>query len=235
MLVAGRSAGKVEDVVADLRSGGASAEGVVFDLADLGSVRASARSLVEAGEPIHALVNNAGIGIGNGHTLDGFELHWSVNHLGHFLLTRELGPLLGSGARVVTVSSDWHYRARSLHFDRVRRRGRSPFGLGLYAETKTANILFTRELARRRPELSCHAVHPGVVDTGIFPVWVRPFLGGMLTPEQGADTVVWCALSDEVGPSGSYYARRTAKMPSPLACDDDLALELWEKSEEWVN
>ncbi len=156
---------------------GGSAEYLRLDLGSLKSVEEAAVAFVESGRPLHVLVNNAGVGATNGVTEDGFEIHWGVNHLGHFLLTSQLAPALVERSRVVTVSSDWHYRARNLHLERVRGRGWVPFGLGYYATTKTANILFTRELARRHPEWDCHAVHPGLTDTDLIPWGVRLVAG----------------------------------------------------------
>jgi NAD(P)-dependent dehydrogenase (short-subunit alcohol dehydrogenase family) len=237
VIAAGRNQQKVESLASSIHDSGGSASGLVFDLASLAEVRRGAAEVRDSVGTLDVLVNNAGIGMAAGMSRDGFEIHWGVNHLGPFLLTKELGSVLGAGSRVVTVASEWHRRARDLRLDRVRSRSWAPFGLRYYATTKTANILFTSELARRRLDLRCHAVHPGLVDTGIFPFWVRPFLGtGLRTPEQGADTVVWCATSDEVsGESGLYYADRTPRAPSPLAADPDLAAELWERSEAWVN
>ena len=237
VIAAGRSQQKVDKATASIREHGGSAEGLVFDLGSLAAVRRAAAQVQQSGSSLDVLVNNAGIGIGMGMTDDGFEIHWGVNHLGPFLLTDELGPAFAPGARVVTVASDWHYQARDLHLERVRSRSWLPFGLGFYASTKAANILFTSELARRRPELRCYAVHPGLVDTGIFPFWLKPFLGtGLKSPEVGADTVVWCGTSDEVeGQSGLYYADRQVHTPSPLAADAGLAAELWERSEAWVH
>jgi retinol dehydrogenase 12 len=236
VIVAGRNQAKIDSVTGAIAESGGSTEGLVFDLASLEEVRRAAGQVRESNQALHVLVNNAGIGIGSGMTGDGFEIHWGVNHIGPFLLTTELGSVLEPGARVVTVASDWHYRARDLRLDRARSRSWAPLGLGFYSTTKAANVLFTSELARRRPDLECHAVHPGMVDTGIFPFWVKPFLGtGLRSPEQGADTVVWCATSDEVaGQSGLYYADRTLRAPSHLASDPDLAAELWERSEAWV-
>lgn len=227
----------MEESTASIRERGGSAEGVVFDLSSLEAVRLAAAQVRRSVATLDVLVNNAGIGMGMGMTGDGFEIHWGVNHLGPFLLTAELGPALAPGSRVVIVASDWHHRARDLRLDRVRSRSWLPFGLGFYATTKTANILFASELARRRTDLGCFAVHPGLVDTGIFPFWLKPFLGpGLRTPKEGADTVVWCATSNEVGgKSGLYYADRQVRAPSPLADDADLAAELWERSEAWVN
>ncbi len=96
-------------------------------------------------------------------------------------------------------------------------------------------MLFVRELARRQPEWRVYAVHPGLVDTPLIPKWVRPFLGErMLTPQEGADNPLWCATSEDVAAeSGLYYDRRQALPPSLAAQDDDLAVELWERSERW--
>ncbi|HEY6628022.1 MAG TPA: SDR family NAD(P)-dependent oxidoreductase [Acidimicrobiia bacterium] len=236
IVAAGRSRERTQALVDQISIEGGSAEYLHLDLASLTSVRQAAVAFVQSGRPLHVLINNAGVGAANGVTQDGFEIHWGVNHLGHFLLTNQLAPALVERSRVVSVSSDWHYRARNLHLDRVRGRGWVPFGLGYYATTKTANILFTRELARRHPEWECHAVHPGLTNTNLIPWGVRLLAGGtMLTPEEAADTVVWCATSDEVaGQSGLYYARRQIHRASPLATDDDLAAELWERSMEWV-
>ena len=221
-----------------IRGDGGSADGLVFDLGSLETVRRAAVEVRSAGASLDILVDNAGIGMGNGMTDDGFEVHWAVNHIGPFLLTRRVGPCASLvRGRVVTVASDWHYRARDLKLDQALSRAWGPLGLGRYATTKTANILFTRELARRRPDLRTFAVHPGLVDTGIFPAWMKPFLGsGLRTPAEGADTVVWCASSEEVAnQSGLYYSNRQVRAPSPLAADDGVAAELWEKSEQWVN
>jgi NAD(P)-dependent dehydrogenase (short-subunit alcohol dehydrogenase family) len=219
-----------------IRADGGSAEYLQLDLASWRSVRRAASTFLDTSRPLDVLVNNAGVGATNGATEDGFEIHWGVNHLGHFLLTNQLAPALVERARVVSVSSDWHYRARSLHLDRVRGRGWALFGLGYYAESKTANILFIRELAGRHPEWDCHAVHPGLTDTKLIPWIVKPVIrGSLLTPEEAADTVIWCAVSDEVaGESGLYYARRQIRMASPLASDDAVAAELWERSVEWT-
>jgi len=223
-------------VLDQIRAEGGSAEYLQLDLASWKSVQKAASTLLKTGRPLDVLVNNAGVGATNGVTEDGFEVHWGVNHLGHFLLTNQLARAFVDRARVVSVSSDVHHRARELHLDRVRGRGRVPFGFGYYAVSKAANILFIRELAVRHPEWDCHAMHPGLTDTPLIPGYIRPLIrGSMITPEEASDTIIWCAVSDEVaGQSGLYYARRQVRQASPLASDDALAAELWEKSEEWT-
>jgi len=86
----------------------------------------------------------------------------------------------------------------------------------------------------RQPEWRIYAVHPGMTDTGIFPGFVKPLIRNLKTPEEGAETVVWCATSDEVGDrSGLYYSRKRTREPSDVALDDELAAELWRRSLEW--
>jgi NAD(P)-dependent dehydrogenase (short-subunit alcohol dehydrogenase family) len=223
-------------VLDQIEAEGGSAEYLHLDLASWESVRGASETFLRTGRSLDVLINNAGVGATNGKTEEGFEIHWGVNHLGHFLLTHLLAPALVERARVISVSSDWHYRARSLHLDRVRRRGWAPFGLGLYARTKAANVLFIREAAKRHPEWECHAVHPGLTDTGLIPWPLRPIIrNSVLSPEAASDTIVWCATSDEVaGQTGLYYARRSIHPASPLASDDGLAAELWERSVKWT-
>jgi NAD(P)-dependent dehydrogenase (short-subunit alcohol dehydrogenase family) len=235
VIAAGRSASRVQPVIDAITSTGGSAELLTLDLASLASVHMAADRLLTSGRDLDLLVNNAGIGINRrGRTEDGFEAHFGINHLGHFALTCRLQRSLRTGSRVVSVASAVHFRATGIDFERVRRPTRFT-GYSEYAVSKLANVLFIRELARRRPELNCFAVHPGLIDTQIIPKFVRPFMrGGLLTPEEGADTVVWCATSDQVvGESGMYYQRRAVATPSLAAQDDDLARELWERSLHW--
>jgi NAD(P)-dependent dehydrogenase (short-subunit alcohol dehydrogenase family) len=235
VVAAGRSAPRIQPVIATITSEGGSAEFLELDLSSFASVRSAAARFIESGRHLDLLVNNAGIGVNRrGRTKDGFEVHFGINHLGHFLLTREVGPALGPGSRVASVSSAVHFRAKGIDFGAVRKRT-TFIGYPEYAVSKLANILFISELARRRPELNAYAVHPGLVDTPLIPWPIRALMGrNLLRPEQGADTVVWCATSDEVADeSGHYYQLRSIATPSLIAQDDDLARELWERSEEW--
>jgi retinol dehydrogenase-12 len=213
-----------------------------LDLADLDSVRACAAEFLASGEPLHVLINNAGVAGRQGVTRQGFELAFGVNHLGHFALTMALLDRLRASApsRVVNVASDSHYMARGIDFDALHRRGRGMTGMPQYAVSKLSNVLFTQELARRLAGtgVTTYALHPGVVASDIWrrvpwPVR-RLMMMRMITTEEGARTSVYCATSPEVsGDSGLFYDKCAVREPSRVATPE-LAAELWRRSEEWV-
>jgi retinol dehydrogenase-12 len=242
--VAARSADKGAAAVAGIKAatGSSSVFFLALDLADLASVRACAAEFLDRGEPLHVLVNNAGVGGVRGLTRQGFELMFGVNHLGHFLLTQLLLERLVSSApaRVVTVSSDAHYNARGIDWDALRRPARGITGLGGYAVSKLCNVLFSQELARRTEGTGVHAyaLHPGVVASDIWrrvPWPVRPLVTrNMLTVEQGAQTSLYCATSPAVAAdSGLFYDKCAVRAASPVA-SPELGQALWERSEAWT-
>jgi len=245
VFIACRSATAGETAVARIKaaSGSADVRLLMLDLASLSSVRACAAEFLALDEPLQVLVNNAGVGGQRGLSADGFELHFAVNHLGHFALTQLLLDRLsasGPGARVINVSSEAHYNARGIDFAAVRRRTETFAGAREYAVSKLCNVLFTQELARRLDGtvLASYALHPGVVASDIWrrvPRLARPFITRrMLTTEQGAVTSLYCATSPAVaGDSGLYYDKCAARPPS-AAATPELAGLLWKYSAEWT-
>jgi retinol dehydrogenase-12 len=224
-------------------SGSAAVWLLPLDLASLDSVRACAAAFLDSGEPLHVLVNNAGVGGQRGITADGFELHFGVNHLGHHALTQLLLGRLsesGEGVRIVNVSSDAHYNATGIDFAAVRRSTASFTGTREYAVSKLCNVLFTQELARRLAGTSVqsYALHPGVVASDIWrrvPRLARPLITRrMLTVEDGAVTSVYCATSPAVaGDSGLFYDKCAAREASNVATQE-LATLLWKHSADWT-
>ena len=242
--VACRSERKGEAAVASIKAatGNDAVFLLVLDLADLSSVRACADSFLEPYEPLHVLVNNAGIGGARGLTRQGFELTFGVNHLGHFLLSSALLDRLTSSvpSRVVTVASDAHYSARGIDWDALRRPARGITGLGEYAVSKLCNVLFSQELARRTAGtgVTTYALHPGVVASDIWrrvPWPVRPLLTRRMLPvDEGAATSLYCATSPEVAEaSGRFYDKCAERAPSPVATPE-LASTLWQRSADWT-
>ncbi len=241
-----RSAANGEAAVASLVSstGNDAVAFLPLDLADLDSVRACAAGFLALGEPLHVLVNNAGLAGRQGVTKQGFELAFGVNHLGHFLLTTALLGCLKASApsRVVNVSSDSHYMARGIDFEALRRRGRGITGMPQYAVSKLCNVLFTQELARRLDGtgVTSYAVHPGTVASDIWrrvPWPIRPLITSrMISTTEGARTSLYCATStsEEVArASGRFYDKCAEREPSKRATPE-LAAELWKTSEEWT-
>lgn len=241
VVLVGRDRARTEAAAADLNAVSASPpRAEIADLASLAQVRGLAGRLAGL-ERIDVLINNAGLVLGERRvTPDGFEHVFAVNHLAPFLLTSLLLPhLTASGsARVVTVTSDAHSAARLDLGDPNLERGWSSWRS--YANSKLANILFTRELARRLDPaaVTANCAHPGVVRTGfgrqakpllkLGVTLARPF---MLSPARGADTIVYLATSPAVADqTGGYYVKRQRREPSAAALDDEAARKLWEIS-----
>lgn len=216
-----------------------------LDLGSLSSVRKCVEIFLARELPLHVLVNNAGLSGQRGQTEDGFELVLGVNYLGHFLLTLLLLEKLKASApaRIVNVSSLCHRKAQGIDWDAFQNP--TPFFIWphpTYPVSKLANILFTRELARRLKDsgVTTYAVHPGVVATDIWRVVPRPIRPiikfFMISCEKGARTQIRCATAPEfVNETGQFYVDCERSEASSLTQNDELARELWRRSEQWCN
>lgn len=224
---------------------------VHLDLSSLSSVRKCAEQILKEENHVHILINNAGVMMcPRTLTEDGYELQFATNHLGHFLFTMLLLPriLRSAPARIVNVASTAHVTGNSMSFDDINLE-KSYSSLRAYGRSKLANILFTRELAKKLKgtNVTCYSLHPGVVDTElsrhfdqtVFPgmKWFYQNCGKifMKTPEQGAQTTLYCAVDETLAnESGEYYDDCQKVTPSQLAQNDELAKELWDVSVEMV-
>ncbi len=221
--------------------------GLNLQLADferLESIRTLAKKVLSDQPAIHVLINNAGtFQKVFRRTGDGFEATYQVNHLAPFLLTNLLlDRLIASApARVVTVASVMHQGAR-IDFDSLdARQGYSM--LNAYSRSKLANVLFTFELAHRLEGsgVTSNCLHPGMVATrigdtggiaGLAWMLMKPF---MLTPTEGAETVLYLASSPAVaGITGAYFVERRAAQPDAIAFDRALQAKLWDVSARMV-
>jgi retinol dehydrogenase 12 len=240
--VVGRDPERVDAVVAEAQAaGGADAvHGHVADLTSMAGVRALADELRGRHERIDVLANNAGALFASRKvTSDGFEQTFALNHLAPFLLTNLLLDRL-RGGRVVTTASDAHTAGR-LDLDDLQSEN-SYSAMRVYGTSKLCNILFTRELARREPELHANCFHPGVVRTGFGKndngIWkVLTTLGAPFfrSPARGARSLVWLATSEDGGRlTGEYLEDEKVAQPSAAAQDPELARSLWERSAELV-
>jgi retinol dehydrogenase 12 len=245
VFLACRSESKTRPVVEAIRHacGHDRVEFLPLDLGDFDSVQACAQTFLRRDLPLHLLINNAGVAGARGMTRSGFEIAFGINHMGHFLLTQRLLDRLrrSTPARIVTVASQGHYRAKGIDFEAVRRSTASLTGLPEYNTSKLANVLFSSALARRLAGsgVTTYSLHPGVVATDVWrqvPWPVRPLMKRfMISSEEGARTTLYCATSDNAASeTGLYYDNCQVKRPGRAARDEGLAEALWQHSEAWI-
>lgn len=255
VVVAGRSAERGSTAVASLlrEVPGASVRFGLLDLADQTSVRTFTQSFIDSAERLDLLINNAGVmnPPTRQETRDGFEMQMGTNHLGHFTLTLGLLPLLARtpDSRVVNVSSSAQNMG-SIHVDDLQWAQRPYKGMQAYAASKIANMLFTLELQRRFEEAglstSTTAAHPGWTATNLQKTtrlfrMLNPIFA--MQPWQGALPTLFAAVSDDAMPGGYFGPHGVANMrgypvvnaPAKQSRDRDLAVRLWEESEDLVD
>ena len=224
VVMAARDQVKNETAAAGIRAAhpDAKLESLILDLGSLTSVRAAAAEFMSRDVPLHGLILNAGImATPLGHTVDGFEQQFGVDHLGHFLLARDLLPRLveSAPARVVVLSSAGHQMG-DVDFDDVNfeRRDYEPFLA--YGAAKTCNVLHAVEIDRRYRDqgVRAFAVHPGVIHTELGRYMTDETMAALISrlsespaamawksPEQGAATSVWAATSSLLDGRGGEY------------------------------
>jgi NAD(P)-dependent dehydrogenase (short-subunit alcohol dehydrogenase family) len=238
---------------------GARTSMVQLDLTALESVRAAANAIRDIAPVIDVLMNNAGVMFTPfGRTQDGFELQIGTNHFGHFELTRLLIPQLAAagGARLVILSSGGHMMG-DVDFDDPNWERREYDKFVAYGASKTANVLHAVEADRRLRDLGirAYAVHPGTVATSLARYMSRSDFSDLrklvvdnsalrgettdgrldvVTPEQGAATQVWAALSPELTDRGALYLEECgiSDNVAPYARDEQHAADWWELSEK---
>lgn len=213
-------------------------------LADANCLADEVNSLTQR---LDLLLNNAG---GMAKTLEmtpeGLEANFAGNHLGPFLLTNRLLPLLrGTAAtaekgsvRIINTSSDASEMIPGIDLEDIQ--GLADFSVGAaYCRGKLGNVLFARALAKRLAAdgIVAHSHHPGSVDSNFFshaPKQAREYVRNLpiATEKQGADTLIWLATAEEPGKtSGLYWYNRAVRAPNPLVEDTDFVEKFWQKSE----
>jgi NAD(P)-dependent dehydrogenase (short-subunit alcohol dehydrogenase family) len=215
------------------------------DVSDLQSVRSAAEELKSKLFNINILINNAGSAfLEKQISKDGFELTFALNHLGHFLLTNELMPLLEKGhARIINVSSEAHKNAKP-NFDDLNWEHTPYKGFSAYGISKLYNIYFTKSLAEKYKDkgILAYSLHPGVVNTNIWNgtkgiltalVWMLKLF--MITPEKGAETTIYLATQPKLEKkSGLYFKRCKVAKTAPIADNVAARNKLWAISEKLV-
>lgn len=244
VIVGARNEEKAAATVARIRveTGNPNVEYVLADLSVQAQIRELAKQVAARYPRLDVLLNNAGGMYMRRHeSADGFELVWATNHLNYFLLTHLLLPMIEKSAagRIVNVASRAHFQGKINFDDLQSTKGYSP--MKVYGQSKLANILFTRELARRLDgsTVTANAVHPGLVATSfaqnskIARMIGKLVLRGARTPKKGAETLVYLASSPEVeGVSGEYFADMKIARSSEASKDMEVAAKLWQVSAE---
>ncbi|XP_058391348.1 dehydrogenase/reductase SDR family member on chromosome X isoform X1 [Diceros bicornis minor] len=250
VIIAGNNEGKAEEVVGKIKEETLNdkVEFLYCDLASLSSIRQFVQKFKMKKIPLHVLVNNAGVMmVPQRKTVDGFEEHFGLNFLGHFLLTNLLLDTLresgspGRSARVVTVSSATHYVGELNMDDLQSSRWYSPHGA--YAQSKLALVLFTYHLqgllAAQGSHVTANVVDPGVVNTDLYRhiFWGTRLLKKLFgwwffkSPDEGAWTSLYAAVTPALEGVGGRYLYNEKETKS-LAVTYDLKLQrqLWARS-----
>ncbi|XP_029313870.1 retinol dehydrogenase 11 [Cottoperca gobio] len=209
-----------------------------LDLADTKSICLFAENIYNNEKALHYLINNAGVAMcPHATTVDGYEMQFGVNHLGHFFLTFLLLDLLKHSApsRIINLSSMAHNMGKIQFDDLSGAKNYNP--VKAYAQSKLANVLFTSELAKRTEALGvmAYSVDPGMVNTEITRHMGRPLVAitktigfAFKTPAEGAYTTIYCTVTPENQlVTGGYYKDSASAQSSRAGQDDGTALKLW--------
>ncbi|XP_078684463.1 polyprenol dehydrogenase-like [Branchiostoma floridae x Branchiostoma belcheri] len=251
VIIGGRSQDEAKTAIETIKGSypQAKVEFVRLDLASIKSIHEFVDNFKSKHLPLHLLINNAGVMLTPySLTEDGFETHFGINHLGHFLLTNLLLDVLRSSgkpdrwSRVVFVSSAVHSIGDIDFANLNSSKHYSPHAR--YAQSKLANVLTTYELQRRlladQSHVTVNALHPGVVNSDLYQhvLWplrmvqsIMGWIGLTKTPAQGADTILYAAMSPDLEGIGGRYLDNCQEVPSSdQSYDRDLQRRLWEES-----
>ncbi len=238
VVMACRELAKSRPAQADVRSrsGSDRVHLMQLDLASQASIRAFARAFTDQYDRLDVLINNAGVAsLKRRETADGFELHFGVHHIGSFLLTTLLLPVLERSApsRVLIVAGSAQ-RFGKISWDDLQSEKRYSM-MRASGQSRVANLLFMRALTKRAKGVTVNAVDPGNTNTGIareLPAPLRLFMRFLKSPEEGARTSIYLATSPEVADvTGKYFHGTKVIAQNPIALDDDNAQRLWRITE----
>jgi NAD(P)-dependent dehydrogenase (short-subunit alcohol dehydrogenase family) len=245
LLLVCRDRARGERTVAEIAqaTGNRRVELLICDLSSQEEIRKLAREILASERPLHVLLNNAGVILTRrSETVDGLERTFATNHIAYHMLTNLLLERIvqSAPARIVNVASDAHrFAGGALNFDDLQSQRRYS-GMRVYGQSKLANILFTRERARRLSGtgVTVNAVHPGPVATGfalnngpLARLAMRLFSPFARTPEKGAETSIYlCSSPDVEGITGKYWYDCREHQANPHAENDEDARRLWEVS-----
>jgi NAD(P)-dependent dehydrogenase (short-subunit alcohol dehydrogenase family) len=244
LVLVARDKARAEATLADLRRAGPGVSHSIHyaDLSRIAEMKRVAAEIASAEPRIDVLINNAGALFSSRHvTEDGLELTFALNHMAYFVFTNGLRDRLAASApaRIVNTSSDAH-KGRRLDFSDLQSSNNYR-GFPVYGQTKLCNILYTRDMARRLAGtgVTANCLHPGFVATrfgdesgGLFSAAIKFAKLFAISPEKGAETIVYLASSPEIeGVTGKYFYKCREATPTREAQDDKAAERLWQETE----
>lgn len=245
LVLVARDEDKLKNTISEIgkTTGNTKLEYIQCDLSSLDDIRQMTGNFLQKHKRLDVLINNAGLIVPEFRkTVDGYEYTFALNHLGYFLTTGLLIEILlkSAPARIVSVSSVAHTWSDIQFDDLMFEKKYNP--MKAYGQSKLANILFTRELARRLngKGVTANCLHPGAVNTrfgsefkGVFKAGIELFRPFMVSPQKAAETPVYLATSSDVeGISGAYFVKKRQAKTSRAAQDMEKARKLWEISEK---
>jgi len=246
-IIVGRNKHKCEQIVDKIKTvtGNSSVDYIVADLSSFKDIHELSEELKTRIPHLNVLINNVGAKfVKRQVTVDGYEMTFSLNYLGHFLLTHLLLDLLeeSKSARIITVASGAHGGCSNINFNDLQSQTEYN-GKHAYAQSKLANILFTYELSRRLAgkEISVNALHPGGVATNFsknngWISWLKHLTyhvlkRNLISPAEGAKTIIYLATYPDVeGISGKYFYNMEPVSSSKASYDEESARQLWDVS-----
>ena len=238
-----------DSLVAEIKrvSPDASIEIIYCDFSEQSSIRKCAQEIISSQDKIDVLINNAGVVNTSYHeTSEGIENTFAVNHLGYFLLTNLLLSKIKrpEESRIINVSSAAHSFVKDMNWKNINFTGNFGKGMKVYAQSKLANLLFTRHLAIKlsTDNISVNAIHPGGVNTAlgsqnkalfgkVLKVILKPFFR---SPLKGAASIIYLATKNDDGITGEYFVDCKQAKSSSYSKSLKEAQKLWEISEELV-
>ncbi|HET7314587.1 SDR family NAD(P)-dependent oxidoreductase [Salinisphaera sp.] len=243
VLIASRDLAKSQAATEAIRKADPDAriEAMALDLGDFADIDRFAEQLLQRMPTLDVLILNAGLYTHGTRALpNGLEAMIGIMHFGHFRLVRQLrDAVVAAPAGRIVVTASLAHRLGRLRFDNFDAPRKHRAAVFAYAQAKLANILFTRELAKRLADtpVTANCFHPGAVATGLWselPTIIQRLLGStLISPAEGADTGIWLATADAAREiSGEYFVKRKPARTTAAARDMNLAVALWRDSEK---
>jgi NAD(P)-dependent dehydrogenase (short-subunit alcohol dehydrogenase family) len=230
----------IQEIVSDVPSAKGKIVYLEIDMASLASVKRAADRILAENDRLDILMNNAGLANAPpGVSEDGYEIQFGTNYMGPTLFTTLLLPLLqktakeaNSDVRIVNLSSELFKQApkQGILFPDLCTPMPNISSVSRYGQSKLANYFFSKVCAEKYPEIKSVALHPGVVNTGI---WESGVLTPLLTNvHDGAKMQLWSATADKKEvKNGAFYTPKGKEYTQAILKDDRLAKELWEWTE----